>query len=70
MREVTLQWRENGLPQDAVAFAMDCMGNLFCFCSAGNDPICLWDHEENKVRQVASSFDEWIAMYCELGEPS
>jgi len=31
MVTVTEDWRDMGLPEELVAFAADCMGNLFCF---------------------------------------
>ncbi|MEJ8628841.1 SMI1/KNR4 family protein [Sphingomonas sp. I4] len=56
-------WHEIGLPAHLIAFATDCMGNLFCFScalptSASN--VFFFDHDEGSVHQVASSFTDWI----------
>src|SRR5215217_2049921 len=34
---VTVDWRDLGLPEELVAFATDCMGNLFCFPTEAED---------------------------------
>ena len=59
-------WREMGLPQNLVAFASDCMGNLFAFDQAGSPEISLFSHDSAEVEQVGASFDAWLARYCEL----
>ncbi|MBX3430854.1 MAG: SMI1/KNR4 family protein [Hyphomonadaceae bacterium] len=63
--EATGQWRELGLPDDAVAFATDCSGNLFCF-RRGAYGIWLWDHDFNEIEQIAADFTSWIELYCAI----
>lgn len=61
--ETTLGWRAMGLPADLVAFANDCMGNLFCFSAqswGGTSRVFFFDHDEGSVDDVASSFTAWI----------
>lgn len=62
-------WRACGLPAQFVAFASDCMGNLFCFNAgdlAGRDVVWLFDHDFDEAEEVAPSFDDWIAAYCAI----
>jgi hypothetical protein len=64
-------WRDFGLPAHLVAFASDCLGNLFCF-EAGRpdqDAVWLFDHDFNDFSRVAPSFRDWIASYCEIASP-
>lgn len=67
---VTRDWRPLGLPANLVAFATDCMGNLFCFAAdtgAGEaSPIFLFDHDEKSVDLIAHSFTGWIEGYCAI----
>ncbi len=67
MIQSTHDWRELGLATDAIAFAGDCMGNLFCF-RAGSGAVWLWDHDLNEIEKVAPSFEEWIARYNGIEE--
>lgn len=65
----TQAWREMGLPNDKIAFASDCMGNLFAFDSVprkqGSD-VWLFDHDTGQIVRVAASFAEWIQQYLDL----
>lgn len=65
----TQAWREMGLPEDMMAFATDCMGNLFAFdCAPPNCSSGVWffDHETGKTALVAPSFKDWIQQYLDL----
>lgn len=68
MVTVTEDWRDSGLPEELVAFATDCMGNLFCFPPAaeaiGEVPVFFFDHDERSVDVVAPSFTRWIDDFC------
>ena len=68
MVTVTEDWRDLGLPEELVAFATDCMGNLFCFPTAasavGEVPVLFFDHDEGSVDVVAPSFSRWIDVFC------
>lgn len=65
---VTDDWRYLGLPEDLVAFATDCMGNLFCFCNANDGeeaaPVFFFDHDDQTVDVIAPSFNQWIDEFC------
>jgi len=66
----TEDWRDLGLPEELIAFANDCMGNLFCFAADPSNnseqPVFLWDHDDKSVETVAPSFTRWIENYCSL----
>lgn len=65
---VTESWRDLGLPEELVAFATDCMGNLFCFPTKADDsgemPVFFFDHDERTVDVIAPSFTRWIEEFC------
>lgn len=61
--------REMGLPKDKIAFASDCMGNLFAF--GGSDlgqssAVWFFDHDTGEVELVAPSFENWLQQYLDL----
>ena len=66
----TEQWRDIGLPEELVAFASDCMGNLFCFPDAaandGKAPVFFFDHDDQSVETGAPSFARWIEDFCSI----
>jgi hypothetical protein len=68
--ESTESWRDLGLSQELVAFATDCMGNLFCFpvdlSTSPQQPVFFWDHESKGVDAVASSFSAWLDDFCRI----
>lgn len=70
MVEVASEWRDLGLPEELVAFATDCMGNLFCFATeagaGGVQPVFFWDHDSKEVDIVAPSFSRWIEDFCSV----
>ena len=70
MVERTEDWRDCGLPEELVAFASDCMGNLFCFPVDPNNsreqPVLFWDHDDKSFETVAPSFARWIEDFCRL----
>lgn len=65
---VTDDWRDLGLPEDLVAFAADCMGNLFCFCNPKDGeeaaPVFFFDHDNQTADVIAPSFNQWIDEFC------
>jgi hypothetical protein len=67
---VTEDWREMGLPEGLVAFATDCMGNLFCFPTEGGTEaegsIVFFDHDDQTVDLIAPSFIQWVDEFCGL----
>lgn len=65
----TQAWREMGMPEDMIAFAADCMGNLFAFGIAPPSPsseVWFFDHETGETALVAPSFEDWIQQYLDL----
>lgn len=66
---VTEDWRDLGLPQELVAFATDCAGNLFCFPEAQDDgelPVYFFDHGNRTVVVIAPTFTQWIEEFCRV----
>lgn len=67
---VTEDWRGLGLHEELVAFATDCMGNLFCFRNANDGkeavPVFFFDHDIQTVDAIAPSFDQWIDEFCRV----
>lgn len=67
---LTEAWRELGLPEELVAFATDCVGNLYCFPTGETEgrsqPVFFFDHENREVEAVAPSFAAWIDEFCGL----
>jgi hypothetical protein len=67
---VTEDWRDSGLSDELVAFATDCMGNLFCFPTAaeaaGEAPVFFFDHDHRSMDVVAPSFTRWIDEFCRV----
>lgn len=65
---VTEDWRDLGLPEELVAFATDCMGNLFCFPTVadagGPAPVFFFDHDARTLEVIAPSFIKWIEEFC------
>ncbi|WEK59331.1 MAG: SMI1/KNR4 family protein [Candidatus Brevundimonas phytovorans] len=69
MVETTQAWRQMGLPKDKIAFASDCMGNLFVFDSGGlsqNSQVWFFDHDSGEIALLAASFDSWLQRYLDL----
>lgn len=65
----TEAWREMGLPKDMIAFASDCMGNLFAFGSTApsqGSEVWFFDHDAGETSLAASSFKCWIQQYLDL----
>lgn len=65
----TQEWRELGLPSHLIAFASDCMGNLFGFDglkATDQDGVWFYDHDSGETRSVAPSFEEWLKPYLDL----
>lgn len=63
---------EAGMPGGYIAFASDCMGNLFCFnleeCAIGAPEPAIWlfDHDFTEMKKISSSFIEWLNTYVDL----
>lgn len=56
-----------------LAFAEDCMGNLFFFQGLPASPprpddaaVWVFDHDEDRAVQQAASFDEWLGRLLRL----
>jgi hypothetical protein len=66
--EKTEAWHEIGFPRDLVAFATDCMGNLFAFSRSvqGESGVWFFDHDFNEVSEVSDDFRSWIEDYCNI----
>jgi hypothetical protein len=66
--EMTEGWRPAGLPDTAIAFASDCMGNQFYFDrrEGAASRIWLFDHDFETVRPVATNFSAWIKAFNDL----
>lgn len=71
--EVPESWRDLGMPDRLIAFASDGGGNQFCFDtgqpvngSAGDAAVWFYDHDFGTVREIASSFDDWIQAFCTI----
>lgn len=73
MIESTVDWREMGLSETLVAFAVQGSGDLFCFetsdatQTAPEDAIVWYfDHEEGESSSLEMTFTDWIRQYAEL----
>lgn len=58
-----------GLSDRKIAFASDCMGNLFVFdCEAtyGTSQVWFFDHDTGDTSWVALSFAHWLQSYVDL----
>lgn len=66
--EITEGWRPAGLPDAAIAFASDCMGNQFYFDrrEGAASRVWLFDHDFETTKPVAASFTEWIGEFNNL----
>jgi hypothetical protein len=69
--EQTQAWRAGGLPDNLIAFASDCSGNLFCFDArrardghTSKAPVWFWNHDDGDLSMVADSFSFWIEQFC------
>jgi hypothetical protein len=62
----------SGMPKGHILFASDCQGSMFCFkhddCSNPESDIPVWFYDRDKfcVKQVSSSFSEWLEGFNEL----
>jgi len=71
MIEQTQMYIQAGMPEGFLAFASDCMGNLFCFKvseikqteTAG---IWFFDHDFCEIEKINESFNDWLCSYIEL----
>jgi hypothetical protein len=72
MIETTEGWHELGLPKNLVAFAKDCMGNLFAFSreSSGESAVWFYDHDFDEVTEVSEDFLSWVESYCKIVSPN
>jgi hypothetical protein len=61
-----------GMPKGHILFASDCKGNMFCFklsdCVSRQEDVPVWffDRDACTVKQVSSSFSEWLEQFNEL----
>lgn len=67
--EDTKAYEIAGMPEGYLAFASDCMGNMFCFkideCKRQlNEPsIWFFDHDFVEIESIANNFNEWLGNY-------
>lgn len=65
----TEAWREMGLPDSMIAFASDCMGNLFAFDGSAKtqgSEVWFFDHDTGQTSLAAPSFARWIQQFLDL----
>lgn len=72
MIETTESWQSAGMPKGYIAFASDCMGNVFCFKLSelsGNDNPSIWffDHDFCEISKVSNSFIIWLKRFINVG---
>lgn len=62
----------SGMPKGHILFASDCKGNMFCFklsdCVSKQEdvPVCFFDYDACTIKQVSTSFIEWLEKFNEL----
>jgi hypothetical protein len=62
----------SGMPKGHILFASDCQGSMFCFkhddClnQESDVPVWFYDRENFCVKQVSSSFSDWLEGFNEL----
>jgi hypothetical protein len=72
MLEDTKAYEAAGMPKGYLAFASDCMGNMFCFkideCKNQTivPSIWLFDHDFLVIKPIANSFNVWLGNYVGL----
>jgi hypothetical protein len=60
-----ISW-SGGMPAEYVAFASDCMGNIFCFNRLGADDIYYFDHDLCEIESLELSFPKLLTLYIEV----
>ncbi len=71
----TAAYWQAGMPGNVVAFASDCMGNLFVFPRELHDvapddaPVLFFDHDFSTVETVAVSFDAFLLWFLDNIQP-
>ena len=67
--EYTKMYWSGEMPSDIIGVASDCRGNLLGFrrqtAPADDSPVVFFDHDDVKVSEVSSSFDELLAWYLD-----
>lgn len=71
MIEQTQMYTKAGMPVGFLAFASDCMGNMFCFkvSELNNSEVAgIWffDHDFCEIEKINENFNEWLSSYIEL----
>ncbi len=70
--EVTAMYESGGMDEGHIAFASDCMGNLFLFrvadCTQPSDdaPVYFFDHDFCEIGKINESFGELLAQYLDV----
>jgi hypothetical protein len=66
--ETTEGWQEIGMPEDLIAFATDCMGNMFAFSRSAGAESGVWffDHDFNETSEISDDFRSWIEDFCNV----
>lgn len=55
-----------GMPAEYIAFASDCMGNMFCFKRLCADEVYYFDHDFCEIESFELSFPKLLALYLEI----
>ncbi|MGI1679862.1 MAG: SMI1/KNR4 family protein [Cellvibrionaceae bacterium] len=74
INESTEAYLKGGMPSGFIAFANDCMGNIFCFKTSelNDDPnksgVWFFDHDVMEMKNVAPNFQLFIAQFNKIGK--
>lgn len=57
-----------GMPTGFIGFALDCMGNMFCFKydelkEKKDAKVYIFDHDFCEISEEADSFSKWIKKF-------
>lgn len=68
IKEETDEYINGGMPTGYIGFALDCMGNMFCFKydelkEKKDAKIYIFDHDFCEINKVADSFSKWIKKF-------
>lgn len=68
IREETDEYINGGMLNGYIGFALDCMGNMFCFKydelkEKEEAKIYIFDHDFCEINEVADSFSKWIKKF-------
>ena len=71
MIEQTQMYTQAGMPEGFLAFASDCMGNMFCYevselKNSKTAGIWFFDHDFCEIEKINENINEWLSSYIEL----